>query len=122
LKLLIIFEDYGKSRRTKEKAQVDSRPNQRVDGLPRLLEILSAKIGRATRGLNKRSIREVKRLGGFPVKVKITIMKTTYLISFKDGKVYEILDFPSIEVEKMSKLEISGDPGILYFYYSFYIT
>jgi hypothetical protein len=86
------------------------------------LEILSAKIGRATRGLNKRSIREVKRLGGFPVKVKITIMKTTYLISFKDGKVYEILDFPSIEVEKMSKLEISGDLGILYFYYSFYIT
>ena len=49
-------------------------------------------------------------------------MKTTYLISFKDGKVYEILDFPSIEVEKMSKLEISGDLGILYFYYSFYIT
>jgi hypothetical protein len=112
LKFLIILKDYGKSRRTKEKAQVDTRPNKRVDGLSKLLESLSAKIGRATRGLNKRSLREVKRLGNFYVKVKITITKTTYLISLKDGKVFEIFDFPSIEVEKMAKLEIKGDPRV----------
>jgi hypothetical protein len=70
LKLLIIFEYYGKSRRTKEKAQVDSRPDKGVNGLSKLLEGLSARSGRGARGVNKRSIREVKRLGDFYVKVK----------------------------------------------------
>ncbi len=64
------FKRYETARRIAEKAQVDGRPDKRVNGLSRLLESLSSKSSRATRGVNKRSIREVKRLGGFSVKVK----------------------------------------------------
>jgi hypothetical protein len=64
------FKRYETARRIAEKAQVDSRPDKRANGLSKLLERLSEKSGRATRGVNKRSIRGVKRLGGFSINVK----------------------------------------------------
>ena len=62
------FRRYETARRISEQEDINSRPNQRVDDLPELLERYSKKSS-GTRGINKRSLRRTKRIGAFDVNV-----------------------------------------------------
>ena len=62
------FKRYETARRISEQEDINSRPNQRVDDLPKLLEKYS-KRSSGTRGVNKRSLRGTKRIGAFDVNV-----------------------------------------------------
>ena len=62
------FRRYETARRISEQEDINSRPNQRVDDLPKLLEKYS-KRSSGTRGVNKRSLRGTKRNGTFDVNV-----------------------------------------------------
>jgi hypothetical protein len=60
------FRRYETARRISEQKGIDSRADKRVDDLSTALETYSAR-SRGTRGVNKRDIRESKRLGSFYV-------------------------------------------------------
>ena len=62
------FRRYETARRISEQEDINSRPNQRVDDLPGLLERYS-KGSSGTRGVNKRSLRGTKRIGAFDLNV-----------------------------------------------------
>jgi len=56
------FRRYETARRISEQEDINSRPNKRVDDLPRLLERYSKKSS-GTRGVNKRNVRGTERIG-----------------------------------------------------------
>jgi hypothetical protein len=62
------FKRYETARRIDEKDRVDSRPNRRANELSKLLETYSKK-SRRTRGVNKTSLRKIKKIGLFNVNV-----------------------------------------------------
>jgi hypothetical protein len=62
------FRRYETARRISEQEDINSRPNQRVDDLPKLLEKYS-KRSSGTRGINKRNLQEVRKIGVFDVNV-----------------------------------------------------
>ena len=62
------FRRYETARRIREQEDINSRPNQRVDDLPKLLEKYS-KRSSGTRGVNKRNVRRTERLRGNDVNV-----------------------------------------------------
>ena len=62
------FRRYETARRIREQEDINSRPNQRVDDLPKLLEKYSNRSS-GTRGVNKRNVRRTKRLRGNDVNV-----------------------------------------------------
>ena len=62
------FRRYETARRIREQEDINSRPNQRVDDLPKLLEKYSNRSS-GTRGVNKRNVRRTKRIGAFNVNV-----------------------------------------------------
>ena len=62
------FKRYETARRISEQEDINSRPNQRVDDLPGLLERYS-KRSSGTRGINRRNLQEVRKIGVFDVNV-----------------------------------------------------
>ena len=62
------FKRYETARRISEQEDINSRPNQRVDDLPGLLEKYS-KRSSGTRGINRRNLQEVRKIGVFDVNV-----------------------------------------------------
>jgi hypothetical protein len=62
------FRRYETARRISEQEDINSRPNQRVDDLPGLLEKYS-KRSSGTRGINRRNLQEVRKIGVFDVNV-----------------------------------------------------
>ena len=62
------FRRYETARRISEQEDINSRPNQRVDDLPGLLEKYS-KRSSGTRGVDKRNVRRTERLRGNDVNV-----------------------------------------------------
>ena len=62
------FRRYETARRISEQEDINSRPNQRVDDLPGLLERYSKKSS-GTRGINRRNLQEVRKIGVFDVNV-----------------------------------------------------
>ena len=62
------FKRYETARRISEQEDINSRPNKRVDDLPGLLEKYS-KRSSGTRGINKRNLQEVRKIGVFDVNV-----------------------------------------------------
>lgn len=62
------FKRYETARRINEQETIDSRPNKRTNVLSKLLETYSKKSS-GTRGVNKRSVRGIKRLGTFDLNV-----------------------------------------------------
>ena len=62
------FRRYETARRIREQEDINSRPNQRVDDLPKLLEKYS-KRSSGTRGVDKRNVRRTERLRGNDVNV-----------------------------------------------------
>jgi len=62
------FRRYETARRISEQEDINSRPNQRVDELPGLLERYS-KRSSGTRGVNRRNLQEVRKIGVFDVNV-----------------------------------------------------
>ena len=62
------FKRYETARRISEQEDINSRPNQRVDDLPGLLEKYS-KRSSGTRGVDKRNVRRTERLRGNDVNV-----------------------------------------------------
>jgi hypothetical protein len=62
------FRRYETARRISEQEGINSRPNQRVDDLPGLLEKYS-KRSSGTRGVDKRNVRRTERLRGNDVNV-----------------------------------------------------
>jgi hypothetical protein len=87
------FKRYESARRISEQEDINSRPNRGVDDLPKLLEKYS-KRSSGTRGINKRSVRGIKRLGTFDVnviaeygldnKISESIKKAIYLKTIQD--------------------------------------
>jgi hypothetical protein len=62
------FRRYETARRISEQEDINSRPNQRVDDLPGLLEKYS-KRSSGKRGVNRRNLQEVRKIGVFDVNV-----------------------------------------------------
>jgi len=62
------FRRYETARRISEQEDINSRPNRGVDDLPGLLEKYS-KRSSGTRGINKRNLQEVRKIGVFDVNV-----------------------------------------------------
>ena len=62
------FKRYETARRISEQEDINSRPNQRVDDLSGLLERYS-KRSSGTRGINRRNLQEVRKIGVFDVNV-----------------------------------------------------
>jgi hypothetical protein len=62
------FKRYETARRIAEQEEIDSRPNRGANVLSKLLEKYS-KRSSGTRGVNKRDIRGIKRLGAFDINV-----------------------------------------------------
>ncbi len=62
------FKRYESARRISEQEEINSRPNRGVDGLSKLLEKYS-KRSSGTRGINRRNIQEVRKIGAFDVNV-----------------------------------------------------
>ena len=62
------FKRYETARRISEQEDINSRPNKRVDELPGLLERYS-KRSSGTRGINRRNLQEVRKIGVFDVNV-----------------------------------------------------
>ena len=62
------FRRYETARRISEQEDINSRPNQRVDDLPGLLEKYF-KRSSGTRGINRRNLQEVRKIGVFDVNV-----------------------------------------------------
>jgi hypothetical protein len=56
------FRRYETARRISEQEDINTRPNKRVDDLPKLLEKYS-KRSSGTRGVDKRNVRRTKRIG-----------------------------------------------------------
>ena len=81
------FRRYETARRISEQEDINSRPNQRVDDLPGLLERYS-KESSGTRGVNKRSIRGTKRIGAFDVNV---IAEYTLDNAINEGKLKSMI-------------------------------
>ena len=94
------FKRYESARRINDQEAINGISDKRVDDLPKLLEEYSAK-SRRTRGVNKRNIRGIKRLGKFNVNV---ISEYTFDNKINEGilkafpnfkgvqKIYEITD------------------------------
>lgn len=94
------FKRYETARRISEQETIDSRPNRRANVLSGLLEKYS-KRSSGTRGVNKRNLRGVKRLGVFDVNViaeytldkKISEGIKKAFPNFKEvQKIYEVTD------------------------------
>ena len=62
------FKRYETARRISEQEDINSRPNRGVDDLPGLLEKYS-KRSSGTRGINRRNLQEVRKIGVFDVNV-----------------------------------------------------
>ena len=62
------FRRYETARRIREQEDINSRPNRGVDDLPKLLERYS-KRSSGTRGINRRNLQEVRKIGVFDVNV-----------------------------------------------------
>jgi hypothetical protein len=62
------FRRYETARRISEQEDINTRPNKRVDDLPGLLERYS-KRSSGTRGINRRNLQEVRKIGVFDVNV-----------------------------------------------------
>ena len=62
------FKRYETARRISEQEDINSRPNRGVDDLPGLLERYS-KRSSGTRGINRRNLQEVRKIGVFDVNV-----------------------------------------------------
>ena len=62
------FRRYETARRISEQEDINSRPNRGVDDLPGLLERYS-KRSSGTRGINRRNLQEVRKIGVFDVNV-----------------------------------------------------
>jgi len=94
------FKRYETARRISEQETIDSRPNRRANVLSELLEKYS-KRSSGTRGVNKREVRGVKRLGLFDINViaeytldkKISEGIKKAFPKFKEvQKIYEVTD------------------------------
>lgn len=94
------FKRYETARRISEQETIDSRPNRRANVLSELLEKYS-KRSSGTRGINKREVRGVKRLGLFDINViaeytldkKISEGIKKAFPKFKEvQKIYEVTD------------------------------
>jgi hypothetical protein len=62
------FKRYETARRINEQETIDSRPNRRANVLSKLLEKYS-KRSSGKRGVDKRDVRGIKRLGAFDINV-----------------------------------------------------
>jgi hypothetical protein len=89
------FKRYETARRINEQETIDSRPNRRANVLSKLLETYSKKSS-GTRGVNKRSVQEVRKIGIFDLNViaEYTLdNKISEGIKFKGvQKIYEVTD------------------------------